>query len=1235
MPPWLAPRLVAQISSALLLTLVFFYLHRRERERCTWLWAWSFANHLVWIVFENIIHLDRALRSSAWLLVASQGILLVSGFFLLWGTVIFIGRPFSRQRATACLLTGAANCIWIICGILAGIHTFVIVIPTCLIVALVYAATGIVMLRSTTVYGVGKWVAGWAFVAWACCMALYPLAHYSRESSEWSLLLVSALSVAAIAVAVGFLLAYFEKAQRSLGNSEQRFRSLFEKAAIGMILADTEGRLLESNEAFRKMMGYPATEIGRLSIASLSPADGERDHTQLHHELVSGKRDHYQIAKRFVRADDKIIWGRLTASLVYDEAGAPKYVIGMLENLTRRRRAEAARRASEDRFRSLVQRSGSAVICLSADHKILEISGEAARLFGWRRDEALGKDYFELSLGAVNGAAVARELREVLEGRESWDFECVVTDENGADKTYMWHAAQMTNSRERHAGIIAIGQDITRRKMAEEALRASEGKYRELFQDANSIIMRQDVRGKITFFNEFAQKFFGYAEHEILGKNVVGAIVPKRDSSGADLEAMIRNIGKDPDRYAANENENILRDGRRVWVAWTNKAIRDDRGRVVEILCVGNDITRTQLAEKALRESEERYRFLYNNTPVMLNSLDAEGRIIRVSDYWLEVMGFGREEVIGRPMIDFFTESSRDHAQKIVMPEFHRMGMCMDVPLSAVKKSGEVIDVLLSATEETAVDSGNAQYLAAMTDVTERNKAELALRESEKRYRLLFNSGVDAVFVHHLEADGAPGNFIEVNDIACQRLGYTREQLSQLSPLDIIADMSAEAVCNLGRRLLRSRRFLIELFHETSKGAKIPVEVSAHLFEFGGKPSALLVTRDVTERKHLEGQLLQSQKMEAVGRLAGGVAHDFNNILTVIMGYSELLLSQMEETDAMWNEIMEIQKSGARAVALVRQLLAFSRRQVLLPQALNLNTVAEDMAPMLQPLIGEDIELIMQLDPDLGQVRADPAQLEQVIMNLAVNARDAMPSGGKLVIQTREVAAADLEDSDQFDVVGERYVQLSVSDTGSGMDEQTLAHLFEPFFSTKEQDKGTGLGLATVYGIVRQSGGYIAVQSEPDKGSEFRVFLPRVDEDTPEQIELETLSTGMEQRDETIMVVEDEPVVRALVCSVLRVRGYKVLEAGLGSDALRIAERYEEPIHLILTDVVMPHMSGVEVAQQFTQLHPEARVLYMSGYTDESLGSQYGLDPKIGFVQKPFSSAQLTAKVQQALDAGA
>jgi two-component system cell cycle sensor histidine kinase/response regulator CckA len=550
-------------------------------------------------------------------------------------------------------------------------------------------------------------------------------------------------------------------------------------------------------------------------------------------------------------------------------------------------------------------------------------------------------------------------------------------------------------------------------------------------------------------------------------------------------------------------------------------------------------------------------------------------------------------------------------------------------------RHGERITGILSIQSYTpnAYDAGDLAVLQTLADhcgsALERLRIEEALRESEAQLQRAESAAL--VMTAHV---GLDGRWRKVPPKLGELLGYTDAELLALNLAEITHADDLPAELAERRRLIegesRSYDLLIRLLRRD--GRLVWVTVSGSLVQDAtGRPLYLLVyIRDVSERKLLEEQLRQAQKMEAVGQLAGGVAHDFNNLLTAIIGNAELLLKTIGPEDRRRLDVLEINRAAHRAATLTRQLLAYSRKQVLQPRIVDLNTVVTELTTMLRRLIGEHVELELRLEPGLGRVLADPGQLEQVITNLAVNARDAMPSGGALTIRTANVDAEDVPPStpESSPLLGS-LVELSVSDVGVGMDERTQAHLFEPFFTTKELGRGTGLGLATVYGIVRQSGGHIRVNTRLNQGSTFTIYLPRA-AGAPE---LADPAPPVEppQGTGTILVVEDEDTVRHLACRVLRAHGYRVIEAADPGTALRLAREQARPADLLLTDIVMPGMNGPALAERLVARWPALEVIYMSGYADEAIERQGSLPAGGALLEKPFTARKLADYVRQAL----
>jgi len=541
---------------------------------------------------------------------------------------------------------------------------------------------------------------------------------------------------------------------------------------------------------------------------------------------------------------------------------------------------------------------------------------------------------------------------------------------------------------------------------------------------------------------------------------------------------------------------------------------------------------------------------------------------------------------------------------------------------------------------ELAASIGNqiAGAIANAQLFIEQKRTEEALRKSEEKYRTILETIEEGYF----EVDLA-GNFTFANDRESSFLGYPKEELIGMNNRQYTDQETSKKLYQVFSRIYTTGEPTKKLDMEVIKkdGTKGVIEIWVYLIRnSAGQPTGFRgIARDITERKRaeekmatLQEQFRQSQKMEAIGQLAGGVAHDFNNLLTVISGYSDLILGGSDQANDLRESIQEIKRSSEKAASLTRQLLAFSRKQVLQPKILKLNTLVTNIDKMLRRLIGENIDLATLLDQDLGQVKADPGQIEQVILNLAVNARDAIGSNGKITIETANAELDEEYAHSHVDVTPGRYVMLSVSDTGCGMSQEIRERIFEPFFTTKEKDKGTGLGLSTVYGIVKQSGGSIWVYSEPEKGTTFKIYLPRIEEED-DSIGVKEAFSKSAQGSETILVVEDEEIVRKVACTILQRSGYHILQAANGEEALRLAPGQNgKPIHLMVTDVVMPGMSGPELAKHFASLYPGIRVLFMSGYTNNAIIHHEILKHGMPYLQKPFTSEALAWKVREVLD---
>ncbi|MGO8997866.1 MAG: PAS domain S-box protein [Polyangiaceae bacterium] len=631
------------------------------------------------------------------------------------------------------------------------------------------------------------------------------------------------------------------------------------------------------------------------------------------------------------------------------------------------------------------------------------------------------------------------------------------------------------------------------------------------------------------------------------------------------------------------------------------------------------------VAEHArLRDRELRFRRLFESGVTGVTISDFDGNFKEANDAFLEMLGYTRAEMIAGALNwevitphDSLVPDSEDRAQ------LRATGFLPLQERQYVHKDGRHIAALVGS----AALEGTTECISYVTDISERRQSEDALRASEARYHALFDNAPFSIFLFDYETL----RFLAVNEAAIRHYGYSRDEFLTMTLGDIRPREDVPALMAGIARLSAGTTIAGTWKHRKKDGSVIDVEITVQKFDLGGKRCGLAVAVDISERKRMEEQVRQAQKMDAIGSLAGGIAHDFNNLLSVILSYSSMLADDLKAEDPMRGDLEEISAAGTRAAVLTRQLLAFGRQQILQPRTIDLNGVIEGSVKMLRRVVGEDIELTVTRGA-IGKVSADPGQVEQVLMNLVVNARDAMPKGGKLTIETANVQLDSIYAASHAGVEPGAFVMFAVTDTGSGMDAETRARIFEPFFTTKEVGKGTGLGLSTVFGIVRQSGGHVWVYSELGHGTTFKVYFPQAG--LGGEVAREVVHEPQTRRgSETVLLVEDEAPVRALVCAILERSGYHVLEAQNGGDALLLCEQHKATIHLLLTDVVMPRMSGRKLAERLRPLRPDMKVLYMSGYTDDAVVRHGVLDSDVAFLQKPVTPETLTRKLREVLDA--
>ncbi len=735
--------------------------------------------------------------------------------------------------------------------------------------------------------------------------------------------------------------------------------------------------------------------------------------------------------------------------------------------------------------------------------------------------------------------------------------------------------------------------------------------------------------------NRALAAILGYTPEEILDRPFQSVTHP--DDLPASLDIMRRALAGEIDEWQM-EKRYIHKDGHTVWVALNVAVVREPAGGAVYFLAQMRDVSDRKQTETLLRESEARSRQLVEFSPDGI-AVHADGRFRYANPAMARLLGYDSPaELIGMSVIDTVHPEGRD----VVRERMAALVSGERLPLREhrlIRRDGTVVDV-----ESTAVPTtfeGVPAVQIVVRDIAERQRAQDALRASESSHRALAESlreseerfrslsACSPVGIFHSDAEG---NITYYNPRAQQiwgigdTEGLGRGWVPRIHPDDVAGVISGwTAALQSGVEFAHSYRLLMP-----DGSVRWVHGHSAPVLDASGAVAGTVGTiDDITDQRELEAQLRQAQKMEAVGQLAGGVAHDFNNLLTVIKLHVELTLDGLEGSHPLHNDLSEVAKAAERAARLTRQLLAFSRKQLLQPKVLRLNEIVAGVVPMLQRVIGEDIHVVTKLDPTLGNVFADPGQLEQVLMNLAVNARDAMTQGGTLGIATSN-AVFERPHPALHGVPPGRYVLLSVADTGCGMTRDVRDRIFEPFFTTKGPGKGTGLGLSTVYGIVEQSGGSIAVETEPGKGTTFRVFLPEAPDDGAAASAAP--ATGERPRGaETVLLVEDEDAVRKLAKRILERQGYTVVDARNGRDALSKVAAHPQTIDIVVTDMVMPEMNGRALVEHLHTTRPALRVLYMSGYTDDEIVRRGLLDAGVSFLPKPFTADTLARAVRVAL----
>ncbi len=1025
-------------------------------------------------------------------------------------------------------------------------------------------------------------------------------------------------------------------------DSEARFRSIFSASPLALALCDPECLIIDFNQSFSDLFGIlePWEIKNHTLFLEVYLSDTQKielkEHRVVHFELLYDfeKNRHNQLFKTL--RSGTVNLDVLFSPFHWQRGSEASGYLLQIADITERKLTEEGLLENEAKYRTVFESSAVGFFLLS--DVFIDCNAEAQRLWNCARPDIIGRTPLDFSPEIQPGGRLSSErMAEYMQNAR-----------NGAPQVFYWKFQRpdgVSTDTELSLKLIYVSgvplvlaamRDITEQKNAETAYRHALSRFEAIIENTPRVAIQGYTRdGVIRHWNKASEMFYGLSAQDVLGKRMQDTLFAGLDP--VEFNLTLEQIWTTGQPSVPQEWELPKPGFPNIWV-YSSMFPIFEHTEVVEVFCMDVEITELKKTESALRYSEEKYRTTFENSGNALIIINADMSIALVNRELEKISGFTREELEGKRKWPEFV-AHREDLEK--MTEYHRQrrAHAENIPQTYesqfLDKNRKIHDVMLTVT---LLPSTN-QSLVAFTDISEKKKAERYLKKSEEQYRLLAENVKDVIWTIDIH-----GRLTYVSPSVFLLTGYTVEEALKHSPEDIFMPESAKkirALQTLDDPNHPGWRQPIEVEQKCKNGASLWTEISMAPMQGseGNIIGCVGVTRDISarraaeaERRQLEEQLQQSQKMEVIGHLAGGIAHDFNNLLTPILGYADMAAMQVPPGSPIYNDIKAIQETAERAAKLTRQLLAFSLKQVLHMTAVNLNDEIREFMKMLHPLIGEHIELQTHLAPGLGLIKGDLSQIQQVLMNLAVNARDAMPHGGTLTFSTANAQVDDGQAKPHPHLKPGAYVRVTVKDTGTGMNHELLEHIFEPFFTTKERGKGTGLGLSMVYGIILQHQGVIWGASEPGQGAAFELYFPKLETpitapaDFPDASETQIPGRG------TILVVEDEPMVRKLANEILSSQGYTIIPASGPEQALEQLVNYTGPLDLLLTDIIMPGLNGKELYQRLVEQRPLLRVLYMSGYSEDIIAHHGVLDPNIQLLAKPFAVKALLKKVREVLE---
>jgi PAS domain S-box-containing protein len=1031
--------------------------------------------------------------------------------------------------------------------------------------------------------------------------------------------------------------------EKELVRREKYFRALTENSLDVVAILDRAGNYLYVSPSAQKMTGYSPQELIGQNVFSFMHADDSPQARKLWQEALDNPNQPVKFQYRYRYKDNSWHHHEAHGQNRFDDPDIGG-LVAHCRDVSDRWRAEADLRSSEKQYRLLFQSNPNPMWVFDLETlKFLEVNEAAIQHYGYSRGEFLAMTMTDIRAPEKNGQRKIVSLDSADRGL-IWQHKR--KDGTLVDVEVVWSPMAF---RERFAAL-TMATDVTeRRRVSHRNAVFSKLSHRlsstSTASEAAMIIC--EAADALFKWDDFALDLYSAERDEVFSLLNITTVEGRRveipsSAQPKTANALIRRvINRGPellssveakDHSAATMLSPIRKGEHVVGVLFIQNHLPGSyTERDLEMLQTLSDQCSGALervrAEQDLHESQQRFRDLFENSPDAIFVEDLDGTVLDANFAGCVLHGLTREQLVGKSAIDdLVPEPHRDDARR----NFQKLalGTLSWAESESLTADGQIIPVEVRAGRIEF--GGKPALLLHVRDITQRRLAETALQSSEMLFRSVWENSVDGMRV----AD-ENGVIIAVNDAFCKLVGMNSQSLEG-KPFTIVFDKSenSETMLKLHREHFHTRETegKIERQYTLHNGQQVTLEINHSFVEVHGQPLLMLsLFRDATTQRRLEEQLRQSQKMEAIGQLAGGVAHDFNNILTVIHGHASLLgTSDLDDTGA--RSAQQITQAAERAAGLTRQLLTFSRRQLIQPKRLDMNKIVGNMTDMLGRLLGEDVALKLNYSQSPAMVEADAGMMEQVLLNLAVNARDAMPRGGQLAVRISIVEVNDSHVRSHPEARGGQFVCVSKSDTGNGIAPEDLPRIFEPFFTTKEIGKGTGLGLATVYGIVKQHQGWIEVESAIGKGTTFRFFIPYVGTEHPET-EKPTTQITVRGGTETVLLVEDEKPVRELVCRILQKYGYKVLQADNGAKAVEVWHQHKEQINLLLTDLVMPdRMNGRELAETLWREQPGLKVIFTSGYSADTVGKDFKLEPELNFLQKPYQPQTLALTVRRCLD---